>query len=335
MGIYIDIQTKSNRLRAFYGFKIFSLLYRGLIGSNLFKPGSIKIWKGYPYPEVGQIVAEPTNIASINFSDLIEEKVTDYSWGSRTTFLNYSLEVMGHFLFELEGDIKEIPGVLLFTGEEARLDLPAIYVETFTAYRKDFPDFLRGMNNPNLVRLKDCLKRIYAQLDEEKNLTTIFLGENYNCVKNLHDAHLIITDSKTRFFKKFLQYVVDLSQYHKTDYSELSWLTIKQEEIMQMYNRMVYLRKPFLQNLINKIPIEEEKAATGFLEDYMKQHASIETGSYIIVDEDFSGKGLRQMLNDLIYKFSTVFRDSIEQKEDVEDKFVSAFKDSLKKWESS
>jgi len=334
MGIYVDIQTRSNRLRAYYGFKVFSLLYRSLIGRDLFKPGDIKIWEGYPYPEVGQIVKEPTNIASINYKDLIKEKVTNYSWGDRTTYFNHSLEVMGHFLFELEGEIKEIPGVILFTGEEARLDFPTIYIETFTTYQKDFPDFLRGENNTNQDRLKNCLKHVYEQLEDEKNLTTIFMGENYNCTKNLHDAHLIITDSKTQFFKKFLKYVIDLSQYHKTDYNELNWLTIKREEILRMYNRMVYLQKHFLYNLIDKIPIEEEKAATGFLEDYMKQYASIEAGSYIILDEDFSGIGFKRMLNDLIYKFSTVFRDSIDQKKDVEDKFVNAFKDSLKKWES-
>lgn len=333
MGIYVDIQTRSNRLRAYYGFKVFSLLYRSLIGRKLFKPGDIKIWKGYPYPEVGQIIAQPANLASINHEHLIEEKVTDYHWGSRTTYLNYSLEVMGHFLFELEGEIKEIPGVMLFTGEEARLDLPAIYIETFTTYQKDFPDFLRGENNSNQERLKNCLKRVYEQLDEGKNLISFFLGENFNCVKNLHDAHLIIIDSKNRFFKKFLDYVIDLSKYHTTDFGELNWLTTKREEIIQMYNRMVYLTKPFLQNLINKIPIDEEKAATGFLEDYMKQYTSIEAGSYLIIDDDFSGKGFRRMLNDLVYKFSAVFRDSIDEKKDVEDKFVSVFKDSLKKWE--
>lgn len=335
MGIHIDIQTTSNHQRAHMGLSILKQLMKSLNDHSLFSSEDYRIWKGYPLESLGEIKKNFNSLDLIVGEDLIGRERKKTAWGSDTRIINHSLEIIGSFHFIVEGKLQEIPGYILFSGDEAKVELPTIHIETYTMHEKDMHHLLKGERNDNREKLINCLYDFYHNLDdyEQKN-TTVFIGENYQCVKFFHYANFILTDSDISFFKKFLKYAIELRKIRKSE-KELLWLKVARKDILQLFNRTDYFKDKFLHNLINALPIKystEEKPAKGFMLDYVSEYMVVETTSFAVIDPDFTGRNMKAMLNDLLVKFTSILQGSLEPKEVIQQRFVNIFQQSLEEW---
>lgn len=332
MGVYIDLQIRDINYYAHIGFKIFQKLYNQFVRSNLFTTQKINIWKGYPITGMGELVDTKQSLANVTSRQLIGPITKRGRYGYFETRTNYTLEVLGLFYFEREGEIHSVPGAMIFAGEETNEELPSIYVETFKTSGLCFPDFIRGLDNPNRVKVLRAVRRFYDQLSqEEKKKAHIFMGDTYDCIEFLHQCQLIIVPDKLSFFKRFLDYAVKLRDYPE----KLEWLTVNKAEIKRMYKRIDPLKKTFIYRLIDQLKIPalgELEVATGFFINDIKEQIAVQSGSLIIQDRDFTGNEMKSVINNLVYKFSTLFKDSLVPSDEIQKKFIREFEKNLDKW---
>jgi len=336
LGIYLDIKESNKRVYIQTGLLMLQDLYDHFDRAGLFRLSKITIWKGYPLLNAGEVITDSLRtIHAVRSDDLHEETTGTDRQGYRTNvIITHTVEVLGTFFVEEAGEILEIPGVMIFSGDETKDELPSIYIDSFSYGGKNLNDFLLGDRNPNKRKLILLLTQYHSNLAEHlSKKTSIFVGENPDCMQFLHQAKGIMVHDDLNFFKKFIQYAGDI-QNRKI---ELEWLGVKKKEINEMLKRIYPLRKKFFHNMIDKIDIDaygRKKAATRFfIDDWISGKVYVKRGSVQLFDKDFSGNTMKRMFNELIYRFSQVICDSLPPGKELEDKFITEFKKELKRWD--
>lgn len=332
VGIYLEIKGKQRYWKAPVVLRHFQKIFEIMVNKNFFTPTYSALWEGYPLEGIGTLIESGFPLNSINTS-----KIRRYDRNGEQPRLHIrSIEITGYFHLFFDDELLKVPGRMMLCGDIISKDMPDIYIDTFTYFEKDFPDFFKESNRnyrQNQTKMFDVLAIFMEAIKDNRKDVNLIIGDTFESVDLLHQAVYFDFPSMHEFYKKFLRYVSLLKQKRNS----LEWINrLDYKKINDLYNRIVYLKESFLPDTMDTINIMlrgKDKPLTDYLINRMNQMVEVSAGSVIIKDPDFSGQNMQKALTELLVDFSEIVKDVFDPKKTIQEQFAEAYKEKLKNYD--